>query len=99
MSVSFNQSWGPCKWAFGWPLTDKAKDVSDGRDEDDQHVVKGQDGSGDQHVAGPAELTAAEQQCRDGGADLRGDKSKVDIFISSIFYFFQILTTFYSKDV
>lgn len=54
------------------PLTDEAKDVSDGRDEDDQHVVEGQDGGGDQHVAGPAELAAAEQQRRDGGADLAG---------------------------
>lgn len=56
----------------GWPLTDKAEDVSDGRDEDDQHVVEGQDGGSDQHVSGPAELAAAEQQRCDGGADLAG---------------------------
>lgn len=42
-------------------LTDEAKDVSDGGDEDDQHVVKGQDGSGNQQVACPAELSAAKQ--------------------------------------
>ncbi len=51
-------------------LTDEAEDVSDGGDEDDQHVVEGQDGGGNQHVASPAELSTAEQQCGDGGADL-----------------------------
>lgn len=51
-------------------LTDEAEDVPDGGDEDDQHVVEGQDCSGDQHVASPAELAPAEQQRGDGGADL-----------------------------
>lgn len=56
---------------MGTTLTNKAEDVSDGRDKDDQHVVKGQDGGGDQHVAGPAELAATEQQRGDGRANLR----------------------------
>lgn len=51
-------------------LTDEAKDVSDGGHKDDQHVVEGQNGSGDQHVANPAELSTAEEQCSDGGTDL-----------------------------
>lgn len=55
-------------WEAG--LTDEAEDVSDGGDEDDQHVVEGQDGGGNQHVASPAELSTAEQQRCDGGADL-----------------------------
>lgn len=54
-------------------LTDEAEDVSDGGDEDDQHVVEGQDGGGDQHVAHPAELSSTEQQGCDGGADLGYD--------------------------
>lgn len=62
-------------------LTDEAKDVSDGGHEDDQHVVECQDGSGNQHVASPAELSLAEQQCGDGGADL-GNKHKVLTFQS-----------------
>lgn len=41
-------------------LTDEAEDVSDGRNEDHQHVVEGQNCSGDQHVASPAELSTAE---------------------------------------
>lgn len=55
-------------WEAG--LTDEAEDVSDGGDEDDKHVVEGQDGGGNQHVASPAELSTAEQQRCDGGADL-----------------------------
>lgn len=57
-------------------LTDEAEDVPDGGDEDDQHVVEGQDGGGDQHVAGPAELAAAEQQRRDGGTNLGHDRAQ-----------------------
>lgn len=41
-------------------LTDEAEDVSDGWDEDDQHVVESQDGSSNQQVASPAELSATE---------------------------------------
>lgn len=61
-------------------LTDEAEDVPDGGDEDDQHVVEGQDGGGDQHVAGPAEVPSAEQQRGDGGANLGrgGDSSNVE---------------------
>lgn len=53
-------------------LTDEAEDIPDGGDEDDQHVVEGQDGGGDQHVTGPAEVPSTEQQGGDGGADLGG---------------------------
>lgn len=60
-----------CAWTYSEAgLTDEAEDVSDGGDEDDQHVVEGQDGGGNQHVASPAEVSTAEQQCGDGGADL-----------------------------
>ena len=51
-------------------LTDEAENVPDGGDEDDQHVVEGQDGGGDQHVASPAKVASAEQQRGDGGANL-----------------------------
>lgn len=51
-------------------LTDKAKDVSDGGDEDNQHVVEGKDGCSNQQVASPAELSTTEQQRGDGGTDL-----------------------------
>lgn len=61
-------------------LTDEAEDVSDGGDEDDQHVVEGQDGGGDQHVASPAELSTAEQQSGDGGADL-GKPQSIDVLL------------------
>lgn len=57
-------------------LTDEAEDVPDGGDEDDQHVVEGQDAGGNQHVASPAEVSIAEQQCVDGGADLGGGGEK-----------------------
>lgn len=55
-------------------LTDEAKDVSDGGDEDHQHVVEDQYAGGDQHVADPAELSTAEQQRGDGGADLDSNR-------------------------
>lgn len=40
---------------------DEAKDVPDGGDKDDQHVVKGQDEGGNEQVASPAELSPAEE--------------------------------------
>ncbi len=55
-------------------LTDEAEDVSNGGHEDDQHVVEGQDGGSNHHVASPAELSMAEQQCGNGRADLGGKK-------------------------
>ncbi len=55
-------------------LTDEAEDVSNGGHEDDQHVVEGQDGGSNHHVASPAELSMAEQQCGNGRADLEGEK-------------------------
>lgn len=56
-------------------LTDEAEDVPDGGNEDNQHVVEGQDGSSYQHVASPAEVAAAEEQRGDGGADLKETKT------------------------
>lgn len=58
-------------------LTDEAEDVPDGRNEDNQHVVEGQDGSSYQQVASPAEVTAAEEQRGDGGADLKEAKPRM----------------------
>lgn len=83
--------------ASGRPLTDEAEDVPDGRDEDDQHVVEGQDGGGDQHVASPAELSAAEQQRRDGGADLAGPQEQggYRLFPQSFIYTTHISTGFH----
>lgn len=57
-------------WCYLLLLTDEPEDVSDGGNKDDQHVVKGQDGSSNQHVASPAELSTTEQQCGDGRANL-----------------------------
>lgn len=57
-------------------LTNEAEDVSNGGHEDNQHVVEGQDCCSNQHVAGPAELSAAKQQCGDGGSDLREKRKK-----------------------
>jgi len=63
-------------------LTDEAEDVPDGGDEDDQDVVEGQDGGGDQQVANPAELSPAEQQRGDGGADLGEGGNHHEIIIT-----------------
>lgn len=54
-------NWTNIHFRFFKELTDEAKDVSDGGDEDDQHVVEGQNGSSDHHMANPAELSTAEQ--------------------------------------
>lgn len=51
-------------------LTDEAEDVPDVGDADDQRVVEGQDGESEEHVADPAEVSAAAEQHVDGGADL-----------------------------
>lgn len=65
-------------------LTDEAENVPDGWDEDDQQVVEGQDGGSDQDVASPAEVSLAEQQRVDGGADLGRDTNiqTIQSFIS-----------------
>lgn len=52
-------------------LTDEAKDVSDGGDEDHQEVVEGQYGSGDKEVSDPAELFSSETQRGDWRTDLK----------------------------
>ncbi len=52
-------------------LTDEAKDVSDGGDEDHQEVVEGQYDSGDEEVSDPAELFSSETQRDDWRTDLK----------------------------
>lgn len=52
-------------------LTDEAKDVSDGGDEDHQEVVEGQYDSGDEEVSDPAELFSRETQRDDWRTDLK----------------------------
>lgn len=62
-------------------LTNKAKDVSDGWDEDDQQVIEDQDDHRDQQVPRPAELPTTEQQGGDGGADLREENRTVRVWV------------------
>lgn len=57
-------------------LTDEAKDVPDGGDEDDQGVGASQQDHGDDDVADPAEVLGGAQEVVDRGADLQGGAQK-----------------------